>query len=191
MNMHKPTVFIYGLLAALAAVIAETIFAIFAFPQTDSYALGSFPAMLAAAVIEEFFLGTTIWKIARAAENRRQGFLQAILLSTGFTFLEILLNLFKLNNFDRASAYSFVGLWLVHSTTAALMAHFFYGRPKKVLAIASVFAGAVALHLLYIVSVLFELNAVWKLAPAVIIFLSLYFFSFRTEKPCQSDAIKL
>ncbi|PIU07743.1 MAG: hypothetical protein COZ85_01375 [Candidatus Moranbacteria bacterium CG_4_8_14_3_um_filter_34_16] len=149
-----------GIIAALGALILEVFFPLF---SSNFFSLISQdPAInlsfMIAISIEELTKGIFIWKLFSSQTSQEKKFLGAFFFATGFSLLEITLNIFKNNSWDffYSSFLPLLGLFLIHTFTSFIFV-LFLAFQKKIspLSFFYAFLLAFSFHFLYNWTVLF------------------------------------
>ena len=149
-----------GIIAALGALVLEVFLSVFfsnffSLSFQDSTINLSF---IIAIFIEEMAKGIFIWKLFFSQSSQREKFLGTFFFATGFSLLEITLNIFKNNswNFFYSSFLPLLGLFLIHTFTSFIFV-LFLAFQKKIspLSFFYAFLLAFSFHFLYNWTVLF------------------------------------
>ena len=151
-----------GIIAALGALVLEVFLSVFfsnffSLSFQDSTINLSF---IIAIFIEEMAKGIFIWKLFFSQSSQREKFLGTFFFATGFSFLEITLNIFKNNswNFFYSSSLYLFGLFLIHTFTSfifVLFLSFPFQKKTPLLLFFYTFLLAFSFHFLYNWLVLF------------------------------------
>jgi len=157
MNYLKP--FFYGILAALGALVLETIFSILTFDDGDTnekiFAISILMLFLAAAT-EEILKYVFIRKAYSEMEDKTKIIACALILGLGFSSVELFSNLFKNNSLNNLTNIYFWGVLLLHLTTSGFIGFMFLKSDKKSIGFTTiVLIVAIAIHLSYNAAVLY------------------------------------
>jgi hypothetical protein len=131
--MQKIKIFLMGMALALVALVLETLATIIL--QT---AVGAeFPAeiytpLVLAVLLEEIIKAAGIWKISSENFSSKKIFFNSLFLGAGFASVEIFLHHLSQDGFSQTLIFSYLGLLLLHTATAAIFGYSFSRRNEMV-----------------------------------------------------------
>ncbi len=143
-----------GIVVALGALVLEVTLLIF-----DPSLQGTLILMTLSVFVEELAKFLVIQKIAITKKISSAIFLKAFLIGVGFSFTEIILNIFSHYNTREIFFWSYIGLFLIHTFTATLFGYYLAILKKESFLISSlVVLIAFLSHLFFNLAVLYNLN---------------------------------
>jgi hypothetical protein len=129
--MNAFQIFFIGVLTALGALVAQVVVSIIAPGISNfnpAFSLDSY--LIIAILIEEIFKLILFWKILTYPQNKKSGYLLAILLGSGFASTEVLLNILSKPLFTQSIFFSYLDLFLIHILTL-LIYSFCFSQKRK------------------------------------------------------------
>lgn len=127
--LEKFKMLFWGMLAALGALVLESMILIFAAPLAPA---ASPPAWLmpTGVFIEEFFSLLLIGKLLQNSPDKNHIFSRTLFFGVGFSIPEILLNIADYPILSQEISLSYLGLLLIHSATAGIFGYHFSAAEK-------------------------------------------------------------
>lgn len=126
--------FTIGIIVAVGALILEVFLSLFSenFFSLASQAPAIGFSFITAIIIEEMLKGIFIWKLFSSQNYWKKIFGGTFFFAIGFSFLEIILNIFKNNSWDffYSSFAPLLGLFLIHTLTSFSFALFLNFQKK-------------------------------------------------------------
>ena len=184
--------FFWGMLASLGALALESLLMLLA--TSASLAETSSPAdwfMPVAVVIEELFSLILMGGLFQNSPNKKNIFARALFFGAGFSLPEILLNYSNFSTLSPTIILSYAGLFLIHTATAGVLGIYFSKRETFSPSILFFLPLAIAIHLAFNFSVLFNLDIWFSLTlPVCVIlvgFLASKMHPLRVSLPIQKN----
>lgn len=178
--MRKLEIFFIGIITALGAMLFQFSISIITPGIIEENISGMNQSMIAIILVEEFFKLAVIWKTSQRYQLKKAVFLNSILIGVGFSFAEILLNIFNYSAVITFLIPAYFGLILIHTSTSALFGYYFSRKSDwTILGMIFVFLSAFFLHFLYNAFVAYEFNYLIVYAILITTLVFLFFKIFK------------
>ena len=123
--LEKFKMFFWGMLAALGALVLESVALIFATPFATTTSIAPSWLMPVGVFIEELFSLVLIGKLLQNSSDKNHLFSRALFFGIGFSVPEILLNIADYPILSQEIFLSYLGLLLIHSAMAGIFGYHF------------------------------------------------------------------
>lgn len=176
--------FFTGMVTTVFALILETIISILNSSEINTTLSTSIYSSIAmVAFIEEFLLGTVIWKTSQKLTQHKEILIGSIFIGLGFSFFEIFLNTLSQPEFHISLIFSYLGLLLIHATTSSIFGFYFSSRGKWDLStIVLIFLLNSIIHFIFNFAILNNFNQLLVYTALAISLSFLYLQAFRSQE---------